>query len=376
MKFSVPKESDKNETRVAVTPDTVKRILALFDGATFSIEKGAGDTAAFTDASYKEAGATIVTAAKAYDADVVLRVNAPTAEEAKKLKKGSLLIGNLDPFAHEALFKSLAKAGVNALAMERIPRISRAQAMDTLSSQANIAGYRAVLEASNLYNKFFPVMMTAAGSSKPANVIVLGVGVAGLQAIATAKRLGAKVQAFDVRPEVKEQVESLGAKFIEIDLGEDGSGEGGYAKELSKEAQKKQQAALQEILKKADIVITTAQIPGRAAPELVTEGAVKGMAAGSIVVDMAAGGYNLAHQVKGGNCKLTEADKVVEKHGVTIVGYTNYAGFVASDASSFFGRNIFNLLKIMVGEDKTKLHYDMEDEIIAKALVAYEGEVR
>lgn len=374
VKISVPKETKKGETRVAATPESISRFMKKYKDVEFHVEKGAGLGANFTDAEYEAAGAKLVTTKQAFSGDVVLKVTAPTESEANNLKKASLLIGNLDPFTNEKLFKSLAKANVNAIACERIPRISRAQAMDTLSSQANIGGYRAVLEAAEHYDRFMPVMMTAAGSSKPAKVIILGVGVAGLQAIATAKRLGASVSAFDVRPEVKEQVESLGAKFLDLGLEESGAGEGGYAKELSEEGKKKQQEALQEALKKADIVITTAQIPGRPAPILVTEEAVKGMAPGSIIVDMAAGGYNLANGIKGGNCPLSKADEVVEVNGVKIVGETNYASLMPKDASSFFAKNLTNLLALLVEEGELKIN--LEDEIIEKSLVAYDGEVK
>lgn len=378
MQISIPKETKAGEKRVAATPESIQRFARKFKGLEFAVEKGAGLSANFTDAEYEAAGAKLVTTKQAFAGELVLKVNAPTSEETKNLKKGSLLIGNLDPFANEKLFKDLAKANVNAISCERIPRISRAQAMDTLSSQANIGGYRAVLEAVAHYDRFMPVMMTAAGSSKPAKVVVLGVGVAGLQAIATARRLGASVSAFDVRPEVAEQVESLGAKFLDLGLEESGSGEGGYAKELSEEGKKKQQEALQEALKKADIVITTAQIPGRPAPVLVTEDAVKGMGAGSVIIDMAAGGYNVANGVKGGNCPLSKADEVVCVDGVTIVGDTNYAAKMPKDASSFYAKNLTNLLVLLLEEKdgKTELNINLEDEIVDKSLVVLNGETK
>ena len=378
IQISVPKETKKGETRVAATPESISRFLKKYKDVEFLVEKGAGLGANFTDAEYEAVGAKLGSTKQAFAGDVVLKVTAPTESEAKGMNKGSLLIGNLDPSANEKVFKTLAKQNVHAIACERIPRISRAQAMDTLSSQANIGGYRSVLEAAEHYDRFMPVMMTAAGSSKPAKVIVLGVGVAGLQAIATARRLGASVSAFDVRPEVKEQVESLGAKFLDLGLEESGSGEGGYAKELSEEGKKKQQEALQEALKKADIVITTAQIPGRPAPVLVTEDAVKGMAPGSVIIDMAAGGYNAANGVKGGNCPLSKADEVVEVGGVKIVGHTNYAAFMPKDASAFFAKNLTNLLALLVDvkEDSASLNINLEDEIVAKSLVVYEGEVK
>lgn len=378
MLISVPKESRENEKRVALTPSIIKRLKSTFKDIEIAVEKNAGKAAHFLDKEYESAGAKLVTAKQAFSGDIIVKVTPPTKKEAKNLKKSTLLIGNLDPFASEPLFKQLSEDNVNALSMERIPRISRAQAMDTLSSQAGIGGYLAALQGAQHLNKFFPLMMTAAGSSKPAKVIVLGVGVAGLQAIATAKRLGASVEAFDIRPETAEQVESLGAKFITLDIGEDGSGEGGYAKELSEEGKKKQQAALQEYLTKADVVITTAQIPGRPAPILVTKEAVNNMRPGSVIVDMAAGGYNATHGVAGGNCPLTKADEVTEVNDVILVGHTNYPSMMAGDASNFFAANVMNLLKLLLkNEDNvTTLNINLEDEIIDKSLSVYEGTVR
>lgn len=371
MKIGVPKESRAGERRVAATPDSIKRLLQKNKGVTVQVESGAGAPAFFIDDDYKAMGAEIVDSATAFSADIVLKVHRPSEAEVGKFRKGSVLLSFIEPFNNDGLMEKLAQAGVNAFGLELIPRISRAQSMDVLSSQANIAGYRAVLEAAHTYGRFFPTMMTAAGSAKPAKLIVLGAGVAGLQAIATAKRLGCNVEAFDVRPEVKEQIQSLGAKFIEIDLGEDGRGTGGYAKELSAEAKAKQQAALQERLKKADIVVTTALIPGRPAPELITEDAVKGMTPGSVIVDLAA--------ANGGNCKLTEADKTVVKHNVTIIGNTNLLASMPGDASNFYGRNLINLLELILKQesaDKVILNMDLNDEIIAGALVTHEGQVR
>ena len=379
MYISVPKETTHGETRVALTPSIIKRLKSTFEGIEIHVEFEAGKAAHIADEAFIEAGAKMVSTKEAFMGDIIAKVTPPSEKEAKMMRKGALLLGNLNPFASEKLFETLAKENVNALAMERIPRISRAQAMDTLSSQAGIAGYLAALQGATHLNKFFPMMMTAAGSSKPAKVIILGVGVAGLQAIATAKRLGASVEAFDIRPETAEQVESLGAKFITLDIGEAGQSEGGYAKELSEEGKKKQQSALQDYLKKADVVITTAQIPGRPAPTLVTEEAVKGMAAGSVIVDMGTGGYNASHNIKGGNCPLSEADKVVEKHGVILVGHTNYPAMMPSDASNFFAANIMNLLKLLITKSEAGeqvLNLNLEDEIIAKSLVVYAGETR
>jgi NAD(P) transhydrogenase subunit alpha len=371
MRLGLPKESRAGERRVAFVPDTVKRLLAKNPTVTVIVESGAGAAAGFADTAYTAVGATVGTAADAWGADLVLHINPPTEDEAKRLKKGALLVALLEPHANAPRMTQLAAAGVNALGLELIPRTSRAQAMDVLSSQANIAGYRAVVEAAAHLDRFFPMMMTAAGSAKAARVIVLGAGVAGLQAIATARRLGAVVEAFDVRPEVREQIESLGAKFIDIDLGESGSGQGGYAKELSPEAKARQQAGLQERLKTADVVVTTAQIPGRPAPVLVTEDAVKGMAPGSVIVDLAA--------ASGGNCPLTEAGKVVVKHGVTLVGFTDYPGRVARDASTFFARNVLNLLALVLKTDKdtpTTLGLDLADDILAAGLAVHDGAVR
>jgi NAD(P) transhydrogenase subunit alpha len=279
------------------------------------------------------------------------------------MRAGALLAGFVDP--HAGGLDALGQAGLSVLAVELIPRISRAQSMDALSSQANIAGYRAVLEATFHYRRFLPLMMTAAGTAKP-----IGVGVAGLQAIATARRLGAQVEAFDVRPETREQVLSLGAKFIDIDLGESGAGAGGYARELSAQAQARQQELLGERLKTADIIITTALIPGRPAPVLVPQAVVEGMRPGSVIVDLAA--------ASGGNCPLTEAGRVVEKHGVTLVGITDYPSQLATDASAFYARNLLNLLELVLRKDEagTRIELDLQDEIIAAALAVQAGTLR
>ena len=359
-------ESAKNETRVAVAPQDISRFTSLAEGETVLVEKGAGSSAKFTDKMYTEAGAKVSTAKQAWAADVVLKINMATVKEAANLAKGALVISLTQGADADKVQAAVAKQGAGMLSLERIPRTSRAQAMDVLSSQANIAGYRAVLEATAHYGRFMPLMMTAAGSAKPARVAVLGAGVAGLQAIATARRLGAVVEAYDVRPEVAEQIESLGAKFMDLGVIEEGSGEGGYAKELSAEGKKKQQKALQDKLATFDIVITTAQIPGRPAHVLVTEDTVKNMRPGSVIVDLAA--------ATGGNCPLTEADKVVVKHDVILVGHTNYPGFLPADASSFFGRNLLNLLKIIVVEGKVNLNY--EDDILNAAVVVADGKKR
>jgi NAD(P) transhydrogenase subunit alpha len=282
-----------------------------------------------------------------------------------------MLVSLLEPFRNESLLESFAQRQIDALALEAIPRTSRAQAMDVLSSQAGIAGYRAVLEAANHYGRFFPMMMTSAGSAKATKVTVLGAGVAGLQAIATARKLGATVEAYDVRPEVKEQIQSLGAKFIEIDIGESGSGQGGYAKELSEESKRKLQAGLDEKLSKSDIIISTANVPGRKAPTLISEGVVARMRCGSVIVDMAT--------PSGGNCPLSKADQVVEVHGVKIIGHTNYPAMMAADSSSFFARNVVSLLNLFVASKdggETQFLVNLDDDIIDAALLVHQGQFR
>lgn len=367
MKVGIPRETREQETRVAATPDSIKKLIKK--GLKVAVERSAGASAGFSDADYVAAGAELVDTAGAFGADIVLKVHRPTAHELPLLKRGSLLISFMEPYSKDGTIEKLAQADVNAMAMELIPRTSRAQSMDALSSQAGIAGYRAVVEAATNYGRFFPMMMTSAGSAKAAKLAVLGAGVAGLQAIATARKLGAAVEAYDVRAEVKEQILSLGAKFIEIKIEEEGSGTGGYAKALSAESQAKQQAALAEKLKKFDIIITTANIPGRKSPVLVTEDAVKGMRTGSVIVDMAA--------ANGGNCVLTEAEKTVRKNGVIIVGKTNYPALMPTDASNFYGGNLVHLLGILVEQKdgNAVLNLNLSDDIIAAALVSHEGKV-
>jgi NAD(P) transhydrogenase subunit alpha len=361
MRFGVPKESTPGEARVATTPDVVKKLAGK--GFEVLVEKGAGDAAGYHDDAYAAAGASLVDAATAFGADIVAKVRKPSSDEIALLKDGAAYLGLMETCEDDGTLKGLLDKGIKAIQLERIPRTSRAQSMDVLSSQANIGGYRAVIEAAAHYGRFFPLMMTSAGSAKPARVVVLGAGVAGLQAIATARRLGADVYAYDVRPETKEQIESLGAKAIELDLGESGAGEGGYAKELSEEAKAKQQQLLADELAKAHVIITTALIPCRPAPVLVPESVVERMREGSVIVDLAA--------ATGGNCPLTEKDQVVVKHGVTIVGHTNYPAMVAGDASAFFAGNIANLLAIMVeqGEDGLVLKDLDEDDITEAALL-------
>ena len=368
MQVGIPKETAAGETRVAATPETVKKLCAA--GFAVTVETDAGVGAHFTDRAYREAGAEIAPAEVVLSADVVFKVHKPAFAEIRLMKHGAVLISLLDMCHDDGTFDALADRHVDAFALEMMPRLSRAQTMDVLSSQANIAGYRAVLEAARLYGRFFPMMMTSAGSAKPARVVVLGAGVAGLQAIATARRLGAQVWAYDVRPEVKEQVQSLGAKFIEFDLGESGAGGGGYAKQLSPEAQKKQQQLLQEELKKSDIIVSTALIPCMPAPVLITEEAVRGMHEGAVIVDMAA--------ATGGNRPLSEPDKIVVKHGVILCGITNFPALMPSDASRFFARNLYNFLMLMLekpdGEWRFKDYF--ADEITQMTLITHQGQVR
>lgn len=368
MKIGIPKESQAGETRVAISPQAIKKLKKK--GFSIMVEAGAAIAASFSDEDLKEMGAEIVDRNQAFACDIVFKIHPPTVDEIKMLKADSLYMSLLNPYLAPETTRALAEMNVSAVALELIPRTSRAQSMDVLSSQANIAGYRAVIEAAIHYQRFVPMMMTSAGMAKPAKLAILGVGVAGLQAIATARRLGANVEAYDVRPEVAEQIESLGAKVMQIDIGESGSGEGGYAKELSAEAKKKQQDQLQEKLKGFDIIVTTANIPGKKAPELVLEETVKAMRTGSVIVDMAA--------ANGGNCSLSEAEKVVSKYDVTIVGHTNYPALVAGDSSTFFSNNLVNLLELFIDSEDSglKLKYDFEDDIVAAALAAHKGEVR
>ncbi len=359
MKICLLKESLPGENRVALSPDIVKKLVAK--GFQIRVVAGAGEQARFSDEQYRDAGAEVLDEAAAMQADILVKVRKPTRDEVERLPGDTILIAHVESCETDDVLQSLLDKGIIYLAMERIPRISRAQSMDALSSQSNIAGYRAVIEAAAQYGRFLPMMMTSAGSAKPAKLIVLGAGVAGLQAIATARRLGADVSAYDVRPETKEQIQSLGAKAIEFDLGESGSGEGGYAKELSEESKALQQKLLAEELSKAHVIITTALIPCRPAPTLITEEVVKKMREGSVIIDLAA--------ATGGNCPLTERDKVVVKHGVIIIGHTNYPSMVASDASAFYAGNILNLLNIMVeSSDQGLVLKDLEQDEITAAM--------
>jgi NAD(P) transhydrogenase subunit alpha len=371
MKLGIPAETRPNETRVAATPETVKKITASGHHAVV-IEVGAGAGSSIPDEQFTAAGATLVSSApEVYQqADIVLKVRAPDSQELAPLRRGQILIGLLNPHDKDGI-AALAGQGVTAFAMEALPRISRAQNMDVLSSQANIGGYKAVLMAANAYGRLMPMLMTAAGTVKAARVVVMGVGVAGLQAIATAKRLGAVVEATDVRPETKEQVESLGAKFIEVPLTaaekELARGQGGYAREMGDDYRKRQAALVAERIKQADIVITTALIPGRPAPVLATEDMVKSMRPGSVIVDMAV--------EQGGNCPLSERDKTVVKHGVTLIGIANLPALVAADASALYARNLLNFLGLMLDAKTGEFRINREDEIIAGTLMCTDGEV-
>ena len=373
MLIGIPAEIAAGETRVAATPETVKKLKAL--GHTLKIQSGAGLTASVTDAAYEAAGGEITNASGAFGCDLVLKVRSPSDTECAQMKPGTTLVGMLNPFDAPGLQK-LASAGLTAYALEAAPRTTRAQSMDVLSSQANIAGYKAVMMAADKYQRFFPMLMTAAGTVKAARVVILGVGVAGLQAIATAKRLGAVIEASDVRPSVKEQIESLGGKFIEVSYDtpeekEAAVGVGGYAKPMPPSWLARQQIEVAKRVALADIVISTALIPGRAAPTLITEDMVKAMKPGSVIVDIAAGkGPN-----GGGNCPISEADKTVVKHGVTIVGDTNLPALVAADASALYARNVIDFLKLIINKEGA-LHVDMEDDIVVACLMAQGGEVK
>jgi len=377
MLIGVPAETALGETRVAVTPETAKKLVA--QGHVIRVQSGAGVAASVTDAAYEAAGAEITDQAGAFGADIVLKVRTPFDNEVALMKAGTVVVGMLNPFDAAGL-QRLATAGLTAFALEAAPRTTRAQSMDVLSSQANIAGYKAVMIAADKYQRFFPMLMTAAGTVKAARVVILGVGVAGLQAIATAKRLGAVIEASDVRPSVKEQIESLGGKFIEVSYDTDEEkeaavGVGGYAKPMPPSWLARQQVEVAKRVALADIVISTALIPGRAAPTLITEDMVKSMKPGSVIVDIAAGkGADVNGEMKGGNCPLSEADKTVVKHGVTIVGETNLPALVAADASSLYARNVLDFLKLIVTKEGT-LKIDLEDDIVAACRMAQDGQV-
>jgi proton-translocating NAD(P)+ transhydrogenase subunit alpha len=373
MKIAVPRERMPGETRVAITPELAKKYIAL--GFEVTVEKGAGEDAAFTDKEYQEAGATIGKdeASTLKDADVVLKVQRPVMDgkldEVALLKKGAVLVAQLAALINPDDVGAYAKAGITTFALELMPRISRAQSMDILSSQNNLAGYKAVIEGAATFGSAMPMMMTAGGTVPPAKVFIMGVGVAGLQAIATAKRLGAVVTANDVRPATKEQVESLGGKFVMVDEASMKGAEdaGGYAKEMTDDYKKRAAEVVATHIKKQDSVITTALIPGKPAPVLITEEMVKSMHPGAVIVDLAA--------EAGGNCALTEPGKVVTKHGIKIVGYTNVPGRLPRDASQLFARNIFNFLSPHVDKETKVLKFDWEDETIRDTLVTRDGAI-
>jgi H+-translocating NAD(P) transhydrogenase subunit alpha len=371
MRIGVPQEVADGERRVALVPEVAQKLTTQTGEDAPAppevlIQAGAGAGALIPDQPYQDAGArTVEDAAEVWQCEVVAKVAAPTEEEVARLNSGSVLIGFLNPLGGGAHIKAIAQTGATSFAMEAIPRISRAQSMDALSSQANIAGYRAALIGAQELGRFYPMLMTAAGTIRPATVLVLGAGVAGLQAIATARRLGAVVQGFDVRAAVKEQVESLGATFLEFDLGGDMEGAGGYAKELTPEQQQRQQELMAEAIGKVDVVITTALVPGRRAPILVTEQAVKLMKPGSVIVDLAG--------EQGGNCELSEPGESVIRHDVKVLAPLNVSSTMAEHASQLYARNVQSLLGLMIKDGKLEL--DFEDEVIAGACITRDGEI-
>ena len=372
MRIGIPLETLPGESRVAATPETVKKYIAA--GHTVVVQNNAGVAASVPDEAYEAAGATIGNAADALGAELILKVRAPQAQELAQIKAGATLLGMLDPFDN-ANIEAMAKQGITAFALEAAPRTTRAQSMDVLSSQANIAGYKAVMVAAHHYQRFMPMLMTAAGTVKAARVLILGAGVAGLQAIATAKRLGAVIEASDVRPAAKEQIESLGAKFVDVPFEteeerEIAQGVGGYARPMPASWMQRQAALVAERAKQADIVISTALIPGRKAPTLLHSETVAQMKPGSVVIDLAAGkGENGA-----GNCPLTEADKVVTKHGVVLVGYSNLASMVGADASALYARNLLDFMKLIIDKE-AKLSIPTDDDIVSACLMCQNGQV-
>jgi NAD(P) transhydrogenase subunit alpha len=365
MKVGVPRESREGERRVALIPDVVRSLTG--DEIEVAVESGAGETAGHPDAEYSEAGASVGTGEEAWGADVVAKVALPTIEEIGRLRSGQVLIGHLAPLTSGETTKALANAGVTSLAMEAIPRITRAQAMDALSSQANVAGYAATLLAATTVGRFFPMMTTAAGTVAPARVMVLGAGVAGLQAIATAKRLGAVVTGFDIRRAAWEQIASLGGRPLELDFIPDAEAEGGYARPLTDEENEKVRDALTDAAAKQDVIITTALIPGRPAPLLVTADAVRSMQPGSVIVDLAG--------ESGGNCELSQAGETVVENGVKVIAPLNLPSEMATHASQLYAKNVENLLRLIVS-DEGALAVDFEDEVVAGACLTHEGEVK
>lgn len=370
MKLAVIKESADYEARVAITPDLVKGYQKL--GVDIVMEKGAGLAAGFSDGDYKELGVAIEKDAKSAlkNADVLIKIQPISQSEIKLLPEKSITVSLLaNEISDKKLLAAFNKKSISAFALEFVPRITRAQSMDVLSSQSNLAGYKAVIDGVAEFHRVLPMMMTAAGTIRPAKVLILGAGVAGLQAIATAKRLGAVVSAFDVRPVAKEQVESLGASFIEVASEESESAEtsGGYAKEMSEEYKRKQSKLVHETLKNTDIAICTALIPGRPAPTLITENMVKDMKTGSVIVDLAT--------ITGGNCECSQKNKVITKHGVVIIGHENTASRLPQDASKLFSKNLFNFLSLIIDKEQKKINIDHSDEILSASLITHEGNV-
>ncbi|WP_268798611.1 Re/Si-specific NAD(P)(+) transhydrogenase subunit alpha [Pseudomonas huanghezhanensis] len=368
MHIGVPLETQTGETRVAATPETVKKLIS--QGHKVTVQAGAGITASVPDSAYEAAGASIGGLNDVYGAALILKVVAPTDNELSLIKPGTVVVGMLNPFNNENIAR-MAECGITAFALEAAPRTSRAQSLDVLSSQANIAGYKSVLLAAHHYPRFMPMLMTAAGTVKAARVLILGAGVAGLQAIATAKRLGAVIEASDVRPAVKEQIESLGAKFVDVpyeteEEREAAVGVGGYARPMPASWMQRQAVAVHERAKLADIVITTALIPGRKAPVLLSAETVAQMKPGSVVIDLAA--------AQGGNCPLTVADQVVIEHGITIVGHTNLPAMVAADASALYARNLLDFLKLVFTHEG-QLEINLEDDIVAACLMCRDGQI-
>jgi NAD(P) transhydrogenase subunit alpha len=361
IQICVPKEVRKDEQRVALVPDTVKRLAT--EGLLINIQSGAGELVGYTDADYENASIVADSKELLGKADITLMVNPATNEQIEQLKDGSVLIGYMDPHTDLQRFSKLKNKNISAFSIELIPRISRAQAMDALSSQASIAGYKAVLLAANILGKFFPMLTTAAGTIRPSKVLVIGAGVAGLQAIATARRLGAIVEAYDVRAATKEQVESLGAKFIDIEI--KAEGDGGYARELTEEEKQQQQEILAKHVAAADVIITTAAIPGRTSPRIISTAMVEGMRGGSVIVDLAAEG--------GGNCELTKADETVLHQGVKIYGPVNVPSMVGNHASEMYSKNLLNFLELLIQDGA--INIDLEDEIIGGSLITHAGAI-
>ena len=369
MKVAILKEKVPFEDRVSCTPEISKKLISL--GLKVGIESEAGIAASYSDAEYKSQGVEVSQSQKKFleEADIIFAVRRPELKIAKMFKKNCVLICQMEPYQNQDELKQFSKLGINSFALENVPRITRAQSMDVLSSQSNLSGYRAVIEASQIYGRAFPMMMTAAGTIPPARVLVMGAGVAGLQAIATAKRLGAIVSATDVRPAAKEQVESLGGKFVAVEDEEFREAEtsGGYAKQMSKEYQEKQSKLIADTIKDQDIVITTALIPGKPAPKLISKAMVNSMKSGSVIIDLAA--------VSGGNCELTKPDKITNINNVSIVGYTNMPSRLAGDASRLFAKNIFSFFENIWDKENSKLLINQEDEIVKGSLLTFNGKL-